>query len=630
MALFTNPNLLYEIDQAATTGTVAFVDNHNSNGSRNQHGTHYGMTRALDRKYGIRGTGVFPGSALGINSKGKLGAWQQDLGGTIATYNKTPPAPFNTLAASAQSGTIASISQQSAGVVKIVTTDRCYVTTNHVVDVSGTDITGSGWTAGAKTDATVLTSPAPTFTEFYVSGTTSGSTNTGTFQASRNILGGWWQVGLYLAAGQSIGSTSWSQIAVDSTMKPVNDLRSVSGVFRMRYGVFSVTSAPSPWRLLPTLRDATTGTSWFILTNGNTQNTIVNTGTADFLSLSAGANAVQTFQRVYAADAARVNDMQLRPVLNGLETLNGPFWLGSYQWWSLAVTTGCTVSQCFSWGGASITKMAHLMTNYIQTSWISEFLKECTQPAVYSGQTPFVVVRISESLNQRNETDPSVPNGLTPGDSKAAYKDSLKQLIKRWREGWAATGLSGRLIFLLHRDHRVGPNTPDDSEMVLYQTAIEEVCAENPTDCCQVCPSEFRGWLNPQEIDPLVNISGASVAGPTTITTDAAHGLTTGDLVMFRDTSGITVSGSVLNDTYYPATVTGSTTFTVPITVTASSSPSGKVYYTNVSGGAHQTILGYETMCEVIVGLIKAGSQTYSYSLTNGVGNSRSIRTARS
>ena len=133
-----------------------------------------------------------------------------------------------------------------------------------------------------------------------------------------------------------------------------------------------------------------------------------------------------------------------------------------------------------------------------------------------------------------------------------------------------------------------------------------------------------------QEIDPLVNISAATVANPTEITTNANHGLTTGNVVMFRDCTGITVSGTVLNDTYYPATVTAANKITVPMNVTASSSPTGKVYYTNASSGAHRTILGYETFCEALVGMVKFGSQAYSYSLTNGVGNSRSIRTARS
>jgi len=627
MALFTNPNLLYEIDQAATSGTVAFVDNHNSNGARNQHGTHYGMLRALDRKYGIRGSGVMPGSALGTNAKGKLIAWQQDQSGNLASYNKKPPAPFDTYAAYGPTGNIASITQDSAGVVKVTTNGRNYVSTSHVVDISGTDITGSGWSGGAKTDATVLTSPAPTEAAFYVAGTTSGSTNTGTYQASRNTRGGWWQLGLYIPAGSSITSTGWPLVTIDSQYVPKNNLRSCAGVYRMRYGVFNVgTSAPSPYDILPTVRDATTGTSWYL----RVSNGVGTSGTASYISLSAGANAVATYQQAFPAAAARVNDMQMRPNFNADKAINGPWWLGSYQWWSTDVTTGCTVSQCLSWGGASMTEMAYMMTNDIQTSWIAEFLSECCQPAIYAGQRPFVVIRICESLNQRNETGASVPGGITPGDSKAAYKDSLKQLIKRWRDGWAATGLTGRLIFLLHRDHRVAPGDPDDSEMVQYQAAIEEVCAENPTDCCQVNPAELRGWMNPQEIDPIVNISAATVANPTEITTDANHGLTTGNLVMFRDVTGLTISGTVLNDTYYPVTVTAVNKFTVPMNVTASSSPTGKVYYTNASSGAHQTIGGYEIQCDIIAGLLKAGSQAYTYSLTNGVGNSRTIRTARS
>jgi len=62
-----------------------------------------------------------------------------------------------------------------------------------------------------------------------------------------------------------------------------------------------------------------------------------------------------------------------------------------------------------------------------------------------------------------------------------------------------------------------------------------------------------------------VAITSSSVANPTVITTATAHGLTTGNKIIIRNHSGSTPS---INDTSYAVTVTGTTTFTIPVNVT--------------------------------------------------------------
>lgn len=62
-----------------------------------------------------------------------------------------------------------------------------------------------------------------------------------------------------------------------------------------------------------------------------------------------------------------------------------------------------------------------------------------------------------------------------------------------------------------------------------------------------------------------VAITSSSVANPTVITTATAHGLTTGNQVIIRGHSGSTPS---INDTLYTVTVTGASTFTIPVNVT--------------------------------------------------------------
>ncbi|MCU0250216.1 MAG: hypothetical protein MUE61_08415 [Vicinamibacterales bacterium] len=59
------------------------------------------------------------------------------------------------------------------------------------------------------------------------------------------------------------------------------------------------------------------------------------------------------------------------------------------------------------------------------------------------------------------------------------------------------------------------------------------------------------------------SITSSSVANPTVITTGAAHGLTTGDSVVIAGHTGSTPS---INGTY-TATVTGTSTFTIPVNV---------------------------------------------------------------
>jgi hypothetical protein len=63
---------------------------------------------------------------------------------------------------------------------------------------------------------------------------------------------------------------------------------------------------------------------------------------------------------------------------------------------------------------------------------------------------------------------------------------------------------------------------------------------------------------------PSVAITSSSIANPTVITTGSAHGLTTGDTVVISGHTGSTPS---INGTHI-ATVTGASTFTIPVNVT--------------------------------------------------------------
>lgn len=94
-----------------------------------------------------------------------------------------------------------------------------------------------------------------------------------------------------------------------------------------------------------------------------------------------------------------------------------------------------------------------------------------------------------------------------------------------------------------------------------------------------------------------VNLTSSSIANPTVITTATAHGLTTGDTVLIAGhTSTPTINGSRV------VTVTGTTTFTIPInvttgggaagTMTRTSSRSGGTAYVQISANAPDTATG--------------------------------------
>jgi len=74
----------------------------------------------------------------------------------------------------------------------------------------------------------------------------------------------------------------------------------------------------------------------------------------------------------------------------------------------------------------------------------------------------------------------------------------------------------------------------------------------------------------------LRTLNAATVANPSVITTTAAHGFATGQSVTISGSSGTTPS----LDGTYTITVISSTTFSIPLNVTASSSPTGTILNT--------------------------------------------------
>jgi hypothetical protein len=82
-------------------------------------------------------------------------------------------------------------------------------------------------------------------------------------------------------------------------------------------------------------------------------------------------------------------------------------------------------------------------------------------------------------------------------------------------------------------------------------------------------------------IERNVAVTSSSVANPSVITTATAHGMTTGESVVLTGHSGSTPS---INGTQYLATVTSTTTFTIPVNVTVGGT-GGTVSRVSTAGG---------------------------------------------
>lgn len=130
----------------------------------------------------------------------------------------------------------------------------------------------------------------------------------------------------------------------------------------------------------------------------------------------------------------------------------------------------------------------------------------------------------------------------------------------------ASAGLAGPLI--------------SSQELGLILANHPSIHFQNETQPDNIIPSKDGEDYLVEFVDDLAKsallrtVNGATVATPTVLTTSAAHGYSTGDVVLISNSSGITPS---LNGTH-TITVLSSTTFSIPIIVSASSSPSATVF----------------------------------------------------
>ncbi len=112
--------------------------------------------------------------------------------------------------------------------------------------------------------------------------------------------------------------------------------------------------------------------------------------------------------------------------------------------------------------------------------------------------------------------------------------------------------------------------------------------------------TESAGSVDRADATSLVAITSSSIANPSVITTPVAHGIVTGSLVLIASHSGETpeIEGE------HVATVTSSTTFTIPVNVTTGGTGGTVQQVNTLSGGFGYQQVTAETGFSVYVGKV--------------------------
>ncbi len=97
---------------------------------------------------------------------------------------------------------------------------------------------------------------------------------------------------------------------------------------------------------------------------------------------------------------------------------------------------------------------------------------------IVEGGSGKLLVPLFEGFNDRNETDPSLTLGITPGDSAAAFTDNIDTLIEQIRADWAFAGLPaediGFVVFGMY-DIQGEP----DAELDSYRDAMRQYASDS-------------------------------------------------------------------------------------------------------------------------------------------------------
>lgn len=265
---------------------------------------------------------------------------------------------------------------------------------------------------------------------------------------------------LHVPAGTSVNTSSTVGFILrdDCPLRLSGEIR-----FRFSYGVFSGAGAGgfSPFFRYESFPFDTIGTTPFISTR---------TGDASAFRVASGSVTIP-------ANALRTRGFAFRPA-PGNGSVVGPF-IGYYiRAENTARSSGAAMSTLYARGSQSFRDIA-LAFSRSSDETLSLFFESVR--ATQDG-TGAVLVRLNSGLNDRSESLPSIPSGIMPGNSAAAYQDNLQYLMTRIRTIWANNGWPGdQLYFLLTPSHPVA--WPDDAQLVAYRARAEAIAATNPRTC---------------------------------------------------------------------------------------------------------------------------------------------------
>ena len=212
----------------------------------------------------------------------------------------------------------------------------------------------------------------------------------------------------------------------------------------------------------------------------------------------------------------------------------------------------------------------------------TEALTEETTPLGAGAQTHGAVGLVKASLQQNGFYDDAA--GLS--NEALAGKEAVAQLVAYGVEGNLAgkgfVGLAGAYAAKYSRVAARGAlhkanasytvSGAKDEGVILHPLAAEAAAGNTQTTSVDRAA---------ETMVTKIPIATSSVANPTVITTVVPHGLTTGDVVVITGHAGSTpaINGA------YTVTVTGSSTFTIPVNVTVSGTGGTVVRAASTNGG---------------------------------------------
>lgn len=186
---------------------------------------------------------------------------------------------------------------------------------------------------------------------------------------------------------------------------------------------------------------------------------------------TSGSLGLRTTAYTLPANPSRTGPLEFRFAPYAfMPDISGPFLAVRSRVEDTAITTGSVVHSYYGVGGRSSRWMAGCVQATSDAA-IAAYFADVRQTCSH------VLVCINQGLNDRVETTASI-NGITPGNSPAAYVDNMTYVIDRVQAVWAANNWPlSELHVLVTVAHPIA--TPQDSVLTSYVEAMRALSRDD-------------------------------------------------------------------------------------------------------------------------------------------------------